>query len=153
MESKADALAPADEHVSLNRAPSQSEQTLQGGSSKRNVLRGGEARQDRSYPEIWLQQFRLNAIGRKITLATSSQPCCQCYGATIWAGIDTLLIGARSEDVEEIVVTDEHVRAYMGANAYVPSDTPSDSASPHPPPRRAAGHPAAAGGGAAARRC
>ena len=31
-----------------------------------------------------------------ITLATSSQPCCQCYGATVWAGIDRLLIGARS---------------------------------------------------------
>src|SRR5690606_26746113 len=39
-----------------------------------------------------------NAIG-PITLATSAQPCCQCYGATIWAGIDRLLIGARSQDV------------------------------------------------------
>lgn len=39
------------------------------------------------------------------------------------------------EDVEEIVVTDEHVRAYMGASAYVPSDTPSDPASPNPTPR------------------
>ena len=54
-----------------------------------------------------LQQFRLNAIGKKITLATSSQPCCQCYGATIWAGIDTLLIGARSEDVESLTGFDE----------------------------------------------
>ena len=27
-----------------------------------------------------------------ITLATSSQPCCQCYGATVWAGIDRLLV-------------------------------------------------------------
>ena len=27
-----------------------------------------------------------------MTLATSSQPCCQCYGATFWAGIDHLLI-------------------------------------------------------------
>ena len=33
------------------------------------------------------------------TLAASSQPCCQCYGATIWGGIDRLLIGARAEDV------------------------------------------------------
>ena len=54
-----------------------------------------------------LQQFRLNAIGRKITLATSSQPCCQCFGATVWAGIDTLLIGARSEDVESLTGFDE----------------------------------------------
>ncbi|GAB3370727.1 nucleoside deaminase [Lysobacter rhizosphaerae] len=42
-----------------------------------------------------------------ITLATSSQPCCQCYGATVWAGIDRLLIGARSEDVEELTEFDE----------------------------------------------
>jgi tRNA(Arg) A34 adenosine deaminase TadA len=42
-----------------------------------------------------------------ITLATSSQPCCQCYGATVWAGIDRLLIGARSEDVESLTDFDE----------------------------------------------
>lgn len=41
------------------------------------------------------------------TLATSAQPCCQCYGATIWAGIDRLLIGARSEDVESLTEFDE----------------------------------------------
>lgn len=54
-----------------------------------------------------LQVFRLNAIGQKITLATSSQPCCQCYGATVWAGIDRLLIGARSDDVETLTGFDE----------------------------------------------
>jgi hypothetical protein len=42
-----------------------------------------------------------------ITLATSSQPCCQCYGATFWAGIDRLLIGARSEDVMALTAFDE----------------------------------------------
>ena len=42
-----------------------------------------------------------------ITLATSSQPCCQCYGATIWAGIDRLLIGARAEDVMTLTEFDE----------------------------------------------
>lgn len=42
-----------------------------------------------------------------ITLASSAQPCCQCYGATIWAGIDRLLIGARSEDVEALTEFDE----------------------------------------------
>ena len=40
-------------------------------------------------------------------LATSSQPCCQCYGATVWAGVDRLLIGARSEDVESLTEFDE----------------------------------------------
>ena len=42
-----------------------------------------------------------------ITLATSAQPCCQCYGATIWAGIDRLLIGARAEDVMALTPFDE----------------------------------------------
>ncbi len=42
-----------------------------------------------------------------VTLATSSQPCCQCYGASFWAGIDHLLIGARSADVEELTEFDE----------------------------------------------
>ncbi len=57
------------------------------------------------------QRARLNrdddrAIG-PITLATSSQPCCQCYGATVWAGIDRLLIGARAEDVTALTEFDE----------------------------------------------
>jgi tRNA(Arg) A34 adenosine deaminase TadA len=55
-----------------------------------------------------LQTARLNArIGGTVTLATSSQPCCQCYGATVWAGIDRLLIGARAEDVMELTEFDE----------------------------------------------
>lgn len=58
------------------------------------------------------QRARLNqlddgsAIG-PFTLATSAQPCCQCFGATIWAGIDRLLIGARAEDVERLTHFDE----------------------------------------------
>lgn len=58
------------------------------------------------------QRVRLNrdaddAPTGPITLATSSQPCCQCYGAIIWAGIDRLLIGARSEDVMTLTEFDE----------------------------------------------
>ena len=53
------------------------------------------------------QHARLNEIGGPITLATSAQPCCQCYGATFWAGIDRLLIGARSEDVMTLTEFDE----------------------------------------------
>ena len=30
-----------------------------------------------------------------------------CYGASFWAGIDTLLIGARSEDVMSLTEFDE----------------------------------------------
>lgn len=55
-----------------------------------------------------LQTARLNQrMGGAVTLASSSQPCCQCYGATIWAGIDRLLIGARAEDVMELTEFDE----------------------------------------------
>ena len=54
-----------------------------------------------------LSSFRLNEQGGHYTMATSSQPCCQCYGAAVWAGIDTLLIGARAEDVEELTEFDE----------------------------------------------
>ena len=58
------------------------------------------------------QRSRLNELedGTRIgpfTLATSAQPCCQCYGATFWAGVDRLLIGARSEDVESLTEFDE----------------------------------------------
>jgi len=54
-----------------------------------------------------LQRKRLNEDGGRYTLATSSQPCCQCYGATVWAGVDTLLIGARAEDVMTLTEFDE----------------------------------------------
>ena len=54
-----------------------------------------------------LQTPRLNDVLSPVTLATSSQPCCQCYGATIWAGIDRLLIGASATDVEELTPFDE----------------------------------------------
>ncbi|MFT4197903.1 MAG: nucleoside deaminase [Pseudoxanthomonas sp.] len=55
-----------------------------------------------------VQSFRLNAaLAAPVTLATSAQPCCQCYGATVWAGIDRLLIGARAEDVMALTEFDE----------------------------------------------
>lgn len=54
-----------------------------------------------------LRRARLNQDGGRYTLATSAQPCCQCYGAIMWAGIDELLIGARSEDVESLTGFDE----------------------------------------------
>ena len=54
-----------------------------------------------------LASHRINADGGRYTLATSAQPCCQCYGATVWAGVDELLIGARAEDVEELTEFDE----------------------------------------------
>jgi tRNA(Arg) A34 adenosine deaminase TadA len=57
------------------------------------------------------QQFRLNdpasPLEGPIVLATSAQPCCMCYGASFWAGIDLMLIGARAEDVMELTEFDE----------------------------------------------
>lgn len=50
---------------------------------------------------------RLNDGHPGIVLATSAQPCCMCYGATFWAGIDTLLIGASAADVMELTEFDE----------------------------------------------
>lgn len=54
-----------------------------------------------------LGRARINEDGSRYTLATSAQPCCQCYGATVWAGIDSLLIGARAEDVMRLTEFDE----------------------------------------------
>jgi tRNA(Arg) A34 adenosine deaminase TadA len=57
-----------------------------------------------------VQQFRLNepgALTGPLVLATSAQPCCMCYGASFWAGIDRLLIAARAEDVMELTEFDE----------------------------------------------
>ena len=54
-----------------------------------------------------LQRSRLNEGGARMLLATSAQPCCQCYGASFWAGIDRLLIGARAEDVMALTEFDE----------------------------------------------
>lgn len=54
-----------------------------------------------------LGRARLNEDGHHYTLATSAQPCCQCYGAIVWAGIDELLIGARAEDTQSLAGFDE----------------------------------------------
>ena len=53
------------------------------------------------------QRFRLNEGGGHWTLATSAQPCAMCYGAMFWAGIDTLLVGARADDVQSLAGFDE----------------------------------------------
>ena len=50
---------------------------------------------------------RLNEDGKRYILATSAQPCTMCYGASIWSGIDEILIGARAEDVMELSAFDE----------------------------------------------
>ena len=54
-----------------------------------------------------IQQYRLNEMGERVTLASSSQPCAMCYGASFWAGIDRILIGACSADVQTLAGFDE----------------------------------------------
>lgn len=39
---------------------------------------------------------------RVLTLVTSAEPCCQCFGAVVWSGIGRLVCGATTEDVEAI---------------------------------------------------
>ena len=36
------------------------------------------------------------------TLVTSTEPCCQCFGALIWAGVTHVVCGATTEDAESI---------------------------------------------------
>lgn len=59
------------------------------------------------YAQRRLQSYRLNESGRHMILATSAQPCAMCYGASFWAGIDELLIGACSSDVHALTEFDE----------------------------------------------
>lgn len=54
-----------------------------------------------------LGRARINSDGRRYTLATSAQPCCQCFGAVVWAGIDELVIAARTRDTETLAGFDE----------------------------------------------
>ena len=52
-------------------------------------------------------RYRLNDDGARYSLVTSAQPCCMCYGASFWAGIDEIVIGARAADVMELSEFDE----------------------------------------------
>lgn len=37
-----------------------------------------------------------------LTLVTSTEPCCQCFGALIWSGVEHLVCGATTADAEAI---------------------------------------------------
>jgi tRNA(Arg) A34 adenosine deaminase TadA len=38
----------------------------------------------------------------RYTLVTTAEPCCQCFGAVVWSGIDHLVCGATTDDAEAI---------------------------------------------------
>jgi tRNA(Arg) A34 adenosine deaminase TadA len=37
-----------------------------------------------------------------LTLVSSTEPCCQCYGAVVWSGVSRLVCGASTADAEAI---------------------------------------------------
>jgi tRNA(Arg) A34 adenosine deaminase TadA len=41
-------------------------------------------------------------LPRGTTLVTSTDPCCQCFGAIVWSGITRLVCGATTADAEAI---------------------------------------------------
>src|SRR4029077_2948675 len=42
-------------------------------------------------------------LGQGVTcLAASTEPCCQCFGAFVWSGIQRLICGANTADAEAI---------------------------------------------------
>jgi tRNA(Arg) A34 adenosine deaminase TadA len=46
--------------------------------------------------------LRLAPDARPCALITTAEPCCQCFGAIFWSGIDRLRCGATTEDAEAI---------------------------------------------------
>lgn len=42
------------------------------------------------------------AVPPPYTLFTSTEPCCQCFGAIVWSGCQGLVCGAKTEDAEAI---------------------------------------------------
>jgi tRNA(Arg) A34 adenosine deaminase TadA len=41
-------------------------------------------------------------VDAPLTLYTSTEPCCQCYGAVVWSGVTRLVCGASTADAEAI---------------------------------------------------
>ena len=48
-----------------------------------------------------LGHYELASLG-SYELVTSTEPCCQCLGVLLWAGVSSLVCGARSEDARAI---------------------------------------------------
>lgn len=53
---------------------------------------------------IMAAQQALPAVTTKpsLTLVTSAEPCCQCFGAIVWSGVERVICGATTDDVEAI---------------------------------------------------
>jgi len=42
------------------------------------------------------------AFSGSVSLVTSTEPCCQCFGAIVWSGITELVCGATTADAEAV---------------------------------------------------
>jgi len=42
------------------------------------------------------------SLSGSVTLVTSTEPCCQCFGAIVWSGISELVCSATTEDAEAV---------------------------------------------------
>jgi tRNA(Arg) A34 adenosine deaminase TadA len=48
------------------------------------------------------RQLSSRDVPRPYTLYTSAEPCCQCFGALIWSGLQGLVCAANTSDVESV---------------------------------------------------
>lgn len=43
-----------------------------------------------------------NSKAGRLSLVTSTEPCCQCFGALVWSGVTALVCGATTGDAQSI---------------------------------------------------
>ena len=76
------------------------------------VVRSGLTMAHAEMVALAVAQLRLHAAGgrgnRQLLLATSAEPCAMCLGGIHWAGVSSVLIGARDEDVRAIGFDEGH---------------------------------------------
>lgn len=54
-----------------------------------------------------LQRWDLGAGGERLTLVVNWRPCVQCYGATMWSGVRSLVVAGEGDLLEELTGFDE----------------------------------------------
>ena len=67
--------------------------------------------------------------GEMVDLVTSSEPCAQCLGATVWSGVRHLVCGAAASDAEAIGFDEGPMRGRLGGGARAARD-PRDARRP-----------------------
>lgn len=54
-----------------------------------------------------LGRWDLGADGAKLSLVVNWRPCVQCYGATLWSGVRSLVVGCDGAEIERLTGFDE----------------------------------------------